>query len=179
VLTNVEQVEYILRDPKRPLTQPPNKSRNSANGMDPGSVIHESTKTNGHLYLDLDFIDPDMIRSNGWGGVVRFYYHWDIYNPYSKTFEDYDVLTGQKVRSTFTTLEIKLVNGQPQVIISGFPGTKVALETTPDLKVWTERAQITLDEDGTGTYPLPSYEPTRPEPLPAEFFRTRYLIPGL
>ncbi len=147
-MAGVERVDYVRSNLATTIT---------TNGFD--DDCWAAGLTDGILYLYTHRIDP-VGQSESCGS----------FNPYVKIvlwysvnrgqYESFDALTGIKIDSTIVRLSMKRTNGAPRVVISGFPGKSVTLESSPDRTNWTAiGSPITLNSTGQGEFAPPLGQP--------------------
>lgn len=169
-LEGVERVDYIIRDPQYADPDYPDSEiirwSKTVNGVYSGCLL-EAMYTNKVLYLCMKYIEPEMLATNNYYGEVRLWY-----SVANGLYESFDVRTGQKIASILLLQAQGRANGNGAfcVDILGIPGYSVRMETSADLKTWSDTGDtIALDNQGKG-----SYQPSTTGKNQA-FFRARLL----
>ena len=155
--TNVERVDYVLKTNGLPVL-----TTSTLNGAT-GYYTNVPCLRDGNLYLDVEQIDASCIPANFSKEVVLWY------SVSNGLYVAFDVSTGQKIRSTPVTLKATKTNGLQCVTLKGWPGKQVIMQTSTNLKSWTDKATVRLDTAGNAVF-----FPTNKIPF---FVRGRLLSP--
>jgi len=133
------------------------------NGMPTNAWCSELVYGDGVMYLDAQIVSSNILEAS-WGltGEVIIHYQGGGYDAF--TTDD-----GAKVRSTAFWLTMSQSNNAPCVSISGWPGLRVAVETSTNAS-WTQCGLVILDPQGKAYLPLTA----SPQPL---FVRGRLVTP--
>ena len=74
------------------------------------------------------------------------------YSVANGVYDAFDIPTGKKCQSTAVSLTPAVTNGSPSILVRGFPGRQVAMQTSPDLWTWKTVISITMDTNGTAWF---------------------------
>ena len=142
-VSGIKQVEYRMWDQYgNPLGDPIFTTNGSA------SILADEQDA---LVIPVGLIDADSFRELGWGAQLIFHYDGGV-------TDTYDILTGQKINSTFVLLRMSAVGNDklPLVFVESSPGNVVSLETSDDLVHWKYEGKRAIKQTAKGMFLFPS-----------------------